>query len=145
MHFNDLLIKLRTQALAAVAALTTIIGIFAKTGDTASTWQIVAFAFAILILFWIAIWILDFCYYNPLLIGAVEALFKLEAASKEKLRVRHIEMSTKIRDAVAGELPSKAKEWKLVRGRWMFYTLVFFALVGGLIYSLFQYTHHATS
>jgi hypothetical protein len=45
MHFNDLLIELRTQALAAVAALSTIIGIFSKSGgETQSTWQVVAFA-----------------------------------------------------------------------------------------------------
>jgi hypothetical protein len=31
MHFNDLLIRLRTQALAAVAALITLVGIFTKT------------------------------------------------------------------------------------------------------------------
>lgn len=145
MHFNDLLIRLRTQALAAIAALTTIIGIFAKTGDTASTWQIIAFAFGILILFWVSIWVLDFCYYNPLLIGAVEALFTLEAESKDKLRIHYIEMSTKIRDAVAGHLPEEAKAWKLVRGRWLFYTLVFAALVGGLAYSIIQYCKHAAT
>ena len=30
MHFNDLLMRLRKQALAAVAALATIVGIFSK-------------------------------------------------------------------------------------------------------------------
>jgi hypothetical protein len=32
MHFNDLLIKLRTQALAGVAAISAIVGVFAKSG-----------------------------------------------------------------------------------------------------------------
>lgn len=96
MHFNDLLIKLRTQALAAVAALTTIVGIFAKSeANTKTNWEMIAFALAILIVFWIAIWILDFCYYNRLLLGAAEALFNLENASKDKLRIDRIEISTK--------------------------------------------------
>ena len=30
MHFNDLIIRLRTQALAGVAALSALVGIFAK-------------------------------------------------------------------------------------------------------------------
>jgi hypothetical protein len=37
MHFNDLLMRLRTQALAAVAALATIVGIFSKAGADALT------------------------------------------------------------------------------------------------------------
>ena len=138
MHFNDLLIKLRTQALAAVAALTTVVGIFSKSGaDATSSWQIIAFAFAILIVFWLAIWVLDFRYYNPLLIGAVVALCDIEAKSKDLLRIRHIEMSTKIEASVAGTL-SKTRTWPLIRGRWIFYSLVFLALVGGLGYSVYQ-------
>src|SRR5262245_32673852 len=95
MHFNDLLIKLRTQALAAVAALTTIVGIFAKSGTDAKTnWEMVAFALLVIIVFWIAIWIIDFCYYNRLLVGAVKVLFDLEVASKDKLRIHSIDLST---------------------------------------------------
>jgi hypothetical protein len=32
MHFNDLLIRLRTQSLAGVAALSALVGIFSKDG-----------------------------------------------------------------------------------------------------------------
>jgi hypothetical protein len=86
MHFNDLLITLRTRALAAVAALATIIGIFAKeSGQPHTSWEMVSFAFAFLLLFWIAIWVIDFKYYNRLLIGAIAAILKLEELSKEKL------------------------------------------------------------
>jgi hypothetical protein len=35
MHFNDLLIRLRTQALGGVAALSAIVGIFGKSGTAA--------------------------------------------------------------------------------------------------------------
>jgi hypothetical protein len=80
MHFNDLIIRLRTQALAGVAALSTLVGIFAKAdlGAFSYTWEIAGFVFAALALFWIAIWVLDFAYYNQLLIGSVAALLELE-------------------------------------------------------------------
>jgi hypothetical protein len=141
MHFNDLLIKLRTQALGAVAALTTIVGIFAKSGADAKTnWEMVAFALAIIIVFWIAIWIIDFCYYNRLLVGAVKALFDLEVASKDKLHIHSIDLSTKIRDTVAGGRPWEANTWNLVRGRWAFYVIVVLALSGALIFAIRQAT-----
>jgi hypothetical protein len=141
MHFNDLLIKLRTQALAAVAALTTIVGIFAKSGADAKTnWEMVSFALAILIVFWIAIWIIDFCYYNRLLVGAVKALFDLEIASKDKLHIHSIDISTKIRDAVASDRPWEANTWNLVRGRWAFYVIVLIALSGALAFTIHQAT-----
>lgn len=143
MHFNDLLIKLRTQALAAVAALSTIIGIFSKSGgETQSTWQVVAFTFFVLLLFWVAIWVLDFCYYNPLLMGSVVALTQLERASQTSMRIRTIDMSLMIERAVAKDLPpnpwSLRTRWTLVRGRWIFYSLVGFGLVFGLGFSLIQ-------
>lgn len=145
MHFNDLLIKLRTQALAAVAALTTVIGVFAKSGaDPTTSWQIVAFAFAILLLFGLAVWVLDFWYYNPLLIGAVVALYEIETASKTKLRIREINMSTYIEASVGGKLGKATKNWPLIRGRWIFYSLVLLALVGGLGVSLCQVAHAPT-
>lgn len=149
MHFNDLLIKLRTQALAAVAALSTIIGIFSKSGgETQSTWQVVAFAFSILLIFWIAIWVLDFCYYNPLLMGSVVALTQLEQLSQTTMRVRAIDISTTIERSVAKDLPSGSwgwkTRWRLVRGRLVFYSLVSLALVFGLGFSLYQSRSHTS-
>src|SRR5438067_1412176 len=79
---------------------------FAKSGGTEHTsWHMVAFAFAILLMFWVAIWILDFCYYDRLLIGSAEALAKLEEASKTEVRIKHLSVSTDIRDAIV-KLPS---------------------------------------
>ncbi|MGC2075675.1 MAG: hypothetical protein WA728_06515 [Xanthobacteraceae bacterium] len=142
MHFNDLLIRLRTQALGAVAALTTIIGVFAKAGeDRHTSWEMVAFAFAILFVFWLAIWIIDFCYYNRLLKGAVAALLDVEEQSKTKLRLQPIDMSTKIEAAVAGRLkrePQEPTQWQLGRGSWFFYGLVGLTLLGGFAFSLCQ-------
>jgi hypothetical protein len=141
MHFNELLMRVRTQGLAAVAALATIIGIFAKSGaDTRASWEFVAFAFAILALLWIAIWILDFFYYNRLLVGAVVALLELENKSASYLRVQHLNLSTKVENAVAGELPPLDRKTarKLARGRRGFYALVFLTLLAGFAYSSVQ-------
>ena len=139
MHFNDLLIRLRTQALGAVAAFATIIGIFARSKvNTHTSWEMVAFTFAFLSVFWIAVWVIDFRYYNSLLIGAVSALIHLEEQSKDKIHVRHIDMSTKIEDAVGGFLPKSPKACAIGFGRWFFYVLVMLALLGGFLFSLYQ-------
>ena len=134
MHFNDLLIKLRTQALGAIAALATIIGVFAKAGeDRHTSWEMVAFAFATLFAFWLAIWVIDFCYYNRLLKGAVAALLEVERQSNAELYIQNIDMSTKIEAAVAGRLkrePQEPTQWQLSRGSWIFYILVGCTLLG---------------
>jgi hypothetical protein len=143
MHFNDLLMRLRTQALGAVAALATIIGIFARAGaETHTNWEMVTFAFIILTLFWIAVWIIDFCYYNKLLQGAVVSLVKLEGLSKEGVRVKHIDISSTIEDTVAGYLPKNPKSCHTGVGRWVFYLLVTAALTAGSGFSLYKTLKH---
>jgi hypothetical protein len=66
MHFNDLILKLRTAALGGVAVLATLVSIFGKSdpGHFGITWEIAFLVFIALILFWLAIWVLDFAYYN---------------------------------------------------------------------------------
>lgn len=145
MHFNDLLIKLRTQALGAVAAISTLVGIFGRTsGDNKESWEIAATVFFFLCLFWIAIWVIDFCYYNRLLLGAVAAILELEKASMTSARIHHINISSKIEGAVAGDdLALSTMSCKRVRrlrfGRWAFYSIVFVALLMGLGFSLYEY------
>jgi hypothetical protein len=95
MHFNDLLIRLRMQALGVVAALSTLVGIFTK-AETSVTWEIAALVFAGLALFWIAIWVLDFSYYNRLLVGAVAAILELEKRSTTETQIKTINISTMI-------------------------------------------------
>lgn len=144
MHFNDLLIKLRTQALAGVAALSALVGIFAKTESAATNWRMASLVFAFLIAFWIAIWIIDFFYYNRLLHGAVKALVDLEKLSKTEKAVRHLDISTTIEKAVAGDVDVTEDRWRRLRlgiGRYAFYIVVFIALCGGLFYSNYQYRH----
>lgn len=143
MHFNDLLIKLRTQALAGVAALSTIVSIFTKYDQNGNqgSWEIAAGVFGALCLFWVAIWILDLLYYNRLLIGSVVALFELEELSKQTVRVKDITMSTRIGEAVGNSLPKRRlgpRRSFLLRGVWAFYVIVFIALVLGFIFSLLR-------
>jgi len=142
MHFNDLLIKLRMQALAAVAAISAVAGIFSKGGSIDEVrWGLAAAVFFFLSLFWVAIWAIDFLYYNRLLHGAVKAILDLEKLSKDKTHTRYINISTEIELAVfgAGQKPDhemRKRRRKLARGRWLFYIIVFLALLSGLVFSV---------
>jgi len=141
MHFNDLIMRLRTQALGAVAALATIIGIFARAGaETHTNWEMVAFAFSILLLFWIAVWCIDFLYYNRLLKGAVASLIRIESISASRKRARPIDLSTNVEKAVDGKLSRGDRKSTGIRslGRWIFYVIVSLALAAGLIYSIWM-------
>jgi hypothetical protein len=136
MHFNDLLIRLRTQALAAVAAISTVVGIFTKTEPSAVhvSWEIATAVFVALIIFWIAIWLVDRLYYNRLLIGAVIALREIEKESKKPNPDLAINMSTTIEEYVAHPVSAYRPFWHRVQlkiGVYVFYGLVFIALILG--------------
>lgn len=161
MHFNDLLLKIRTQSLAAVAAFATIAGVLLKEERISHElrWGILTAVFFALSVFWLAIWILDFAYYNRLLLGAVKALVWIEKESKTTTRVSSIYISTLIEQAVARRTPEEQAEAfddpadkaavianparregvKLSRGRWAFYSLVFLLLLGFLFGSWYQF------
>jgi hypothetical protein len=135
MHFNDLLIRLRTQALAAVAAISTVVGIFTKTDPTSVhiSWEIATAVFAGLWIFWLAVWAIDRFYYNRLLIGAVIALREIEKESKKPNPSLIINMSTTIERFVANPIDDRSF-WDRVRskfGVYVFYLLVFVALTLG--------------
>jgi hypothetical protein len=92
MHFNDLLIRLRTQALGGVATIVTAAG-FLASGQAAKTaqqaWEAVALVSGLLLVGWITVWVIDVCYYNRLLRGAVLALLKLETKTKHEIDFSH--------------------------------------------------------
>ena len=141
MHFNDLLIKLRTQAIGGVAAIATVVAVISK-GDTSSSfnWAIMASVFFFLIVFWVAVWVLDFKYYNRLLLGAVDALLEIENLSKTCTHVKELSLSHKIEDAVAGignKIDHKLHK-QLSLGRRWFYLIVFFGLLVGLLVSTYK-------
>jgi len=139
MHFNDLIMRLRTQALAGVAAIAALVGIFAKenANEMRYSWEIAALVFFGLACFWIAIWCLDFGYYNKLLSGAVASLKALEDASKKGSRITSINLSTIIEDVVQGKRTDVRTLRHRIRSRWgivTFYLIVLGAtLAGGAI------------
>ncbi|MBI1213681.1 MAG: hypothetical protein GC190_19655 [Alphaproteobacteria bacterium] len=137
MHFNDLLMRLRSQSLAGIAALSTIVGVLAK-GDVASmrvSWFVAAMIFVAMALFWVAIWCLDFLYYNRLLRGAVSALAQIEQESRQPTSFKSgINMST----LIEGEFskPLMHEDVRHFRGVLLFYGIVLFAIVGGALFCL---------
>ena len=100
MHFNDLIIRLRIQSIGGIAALAAILGIFLKetNGDSSNTFSycIASIAMFVLMMFWVGIFILDICYYNRLLEGAVNAILELEQNKDEFAKKKDIRLSTNI-------------------------------------------------
>lgn len=139
MHFNELIIQLRVRALGGVAAISALVGFFSK-GDTPEDyrWGILVSVFVLLCFVWIAIWLLDMRYYNRLLMGAVRAILEVEKLSEQHVKIKKINMSHRIEEAVSGDFSGLGKEpfWS---GRHWFYILVFIALLLGLYFSLGQY------
>ncbi len=141
MHFNDLLIKLRTQAIGGVAAIATIVAVISKGAAGSSfNWEIMAGVFFFLIVFWVAVWVLDFKYYNRLLLGAVDALLEIEDQSKTSTHLKELNLSHKIEDAVAGvgEKINDKLHKQLSFGRKWFYLIVFLGLLVGLLFSTYK-------
>ncbi|HEX3483589.1 MAG TPA: hypothetical protein VHT51_00925 [Micropepsaceae bacterium] len=135
MHFNDLLMRLRTQALAGIAAFSTLVGILTKenNGDFSTAWLVASFIFLALALFWIAIWCLDLLYYNRMLMGAVAALLDLEKKSKSA-NVDGIAMSTHIAQGFGTRI-----RYVSIGGVVAFYTIVLFAILCGVVFSWYMH------
>lgn len=142
MHFNDLLMRLRTQALGAVVAISTLTGVVTTSGIFPRTsWGISFTIFSLLAVAWLAVWILDFCYYNRLLIGAVTAILELEEKSRTTSHISHINLSTRIHEAAGAEFLTKsrisnAESRRRIFGRWFFYASVFCVLLACALWSL---------
>lgn len=139
MHFNDLLMRLRSASLAAVGAFAAIAGVVVKT-DVAPDlrWGTLAGVFLLLASFWLAMWVLDFQYYNRLLIGAVDALIELEEHSKTSAKIDQLVLSTRIEAVVAeGKRPGRGKLGR-EGARWWFYSIVFVTLLGGFGFSVYS-------
>lgn len=100
-HFNDLVMRLRTQALAGIAVLVVLAEVATSGGVSSELrWTLLADAFFLLALFWFAICILDFGYYDRLLDGAFAALLRIEARSKRTSGQLSLDLSTTIEQAL---------------------------------------------
>lgn len=140
MHFNDLIIKLRTQALAGVAATAAIlVGFLSRTsGQAGIAWGILAAGFGFLLALWCALWVLDFSYYYRLLRGAVAAIVELEGKSSSYGDGPEINLSRKVENEIwpgVEEVPPDRIEC----GIWVFYGVVAGLLTICTIVSLFKY------
>ena len=135
MHFNDLILKVRIQALGALSAVVTVGAVLLKTvpPEQHLPWGVATSVFAVLLAFWIAIWLLDFRYYNRLLMGAVDSLLALEDAINSGAKI-DFNMSHKIEDAVLGKAPTHRQEGALT-GPFLFYLIVTVVLIVGVVYS----------
>ena len=91
MHFNDLILRLRVQALGGITAVFALSGIavnFAARPATSEQWDVIFGTLLFLIVAWVAIAILDLNYYYTLLLGAVDALLEIENSGDIVLSTR---------------------------------------------------------
>jgi hypothetical protein len=87
MHFNELLIRLRTQALGAVATIVTAAGFLVNRQISDEPWWAVSAVSLLLLIAWCTLWMIDVCYYSRLLRGAVNALLKVEKESDGRINL----------------------------------------------------------
>lgn len=147
MHFNDLLIRIRSQSLGAVAAVSTGAGVFLKTEAQTTQWGTLAAVFLLLLAFWAAVFCLDILYYNRLLIGAVNTLLLLERRLNCDFQSHQVLLSTFIEKAVKdGRLlildsdgnESWARSWAS-RGILFFYGIVAVLLIVAVCWSYWRF------
>lgn len=133
MHFNDLLMRLRLQSLGGIAAISTAVGVLANGKNTlvSLSWFVAAMIFVAMTLFWIAIWCLDFLYYNRLLRGAASALAQIESETQKVVASSGINMSTLIENEF--NQPLLRRDVLHFRGVLLFYGIVLIALVCGAL------------
>lgn len=84
MHFNDLLMRLRTQALGAVAAIVAVASFVFEGGfgeERGLPWFSICVGSILLLCAWLMVFMLDAFYYSRLLTGAVDALLEIEKTS----------------------------------------------------------------
>ena len=154
MHFNDLLLKIRTQSLAAVAAFGTAAGLLLR-GENIShelRWGALTAVFSSpLCVFWVAIWIPDFAYWQSAVTPErLKHSSGLKGKAKKSNRTSGIYISTLIEQAVARRKPAeqaaafddseyqaailadpaKHEDLRLKWGRWTFLRACFALLVG---------------
>lgn len=140
MHFNELLIQLRTRALGGIAVITALVSVLSK-GETASDfrWSVLSAVLFILTLVWIAIWIIDVKYYRRLLYGSVRAVLEIEAISNSHKVVNSLRMSHRIKEAIeSGRQEPAAKHLWSDAIAW-FYTVILVSLIAGMYISLDQH------
>ena len=93
MHFNELMMRWRLQAIGGLAGLVTVAGFIV--GDAATLtirYRAMLILSGVLTCAWVGVGFIDLCYYRRLLKGAVDAILRLEE------RVGTITLSTRIEE-----------------------------------------------
>jgi hypothetical protein len=125
MHFNDLIMRWRLQAIGGLAGLVTLAGFVV--GDAATLhvrYRAMLIFSGVLMLGWIAVACIDLFYYRRLLQGAVDAILELERKTEGR-----ITLSLKIEDRA---------EWGAAVMPWLFYSLGLVPLVALLWWATHQ-------
>lgn len=140
MHFNDMIMRLRTTGISIVLAFFGAASLslqYAQLYLTIFNFNFHAAALIIAsgLVLLLSIFVLDYCYYYRMLLGAVERGYQIDKAFKEKPLdgISLFGMSTEIREAIGK--PHRSKYYV-----WAFYGLV---LVFGIVFIfgiLFGYT-----
>jgi hypothetical protein len=133
MHFNELLIRLRTQALGAVATIVTAAGFLVSRGSTSvaeEPWWAVLVVSLLLLIAWCTLWMIDLFYYCKLLRGAVNSLLKLERESDGVL-----DLSTNIEQLFR---PPNEHERRLNWPLWAFYGPIALFLLTVTVFSIWK-------
>ena len=97
MHFNDLTLRFRTQALGGLTAIGTLAAVFVSAKGVAASF--LPLFFAALLILWVAAWVLDSRYYSQLLYGSVTKLRELERRTKDG-DLQRINLSTALRPRI---------------------------------------------
>lgn len=125
MHFNDLIMRWRLQAIGGLATLVTVAGFVVGDAASLSVRYRAMFLLASMLAFvWIGVACIDLFYYRKLLTGAVESILDLEKSTPA------VQLSTKIEQHA-----ERAAQWV----PWVFYIAGFIPLVlitGWAIYNL---------
>ena len=131
MHFNTLLIQLRMRALGGVAIVVALISFIGKSEiDMGLQLKIYGFSFLILSVAWIAIFLIDYFYYNKLLLGAVKSTINLEAMLESEIKIN---FSTDVKEYVENEDVTYKNLWAIL----FFYVSVLILLMATGIYCLY--------
>jgi hypothetical protein len=79
MHFNDLMMRWRLQAIGGLATVTTLAGaVVSQVSDDANRYWAMLLLSLLLLFGWVGIAVIDLWYYRSLLRGAVQSLVDIE-------------------------------------------------------------------
>lgn len=145
IHFNELIIKMRTQVLSTITIIGTLLGVLSRMPEQGSPHNTIAIGFALLLLAWLGVGCIDALYYGRLLKGAVDEIVRVEEMTKGAIQLsKKIDTSCGVKHLPDG---ARSASWcggkhrhcnGAVFGRILFYSLPAVGLLGATIYFCLQ-------